>query len=77
MKIPENFKQKYSLSGESYNPKNVDAALSELFAVSGRLYKENADLKAELTALREQVKNAPAAAAEVDLSGLELTVSGL
>ena len=55
MKIPENFKQKYSLSGESYPSKNVDAALSELFAVSGRLYKENADLKAEIAALEEKL----------------------
>jgi len=77
MKIPENFKQKYSLSGESYSPKNVDAALSELFVVSGRLYKENSDLKAEIAALREEAKNAPSAEASLDLSGLELTVSGL
>ena len=63
MKIPENFKQKYQLKGESYPSANADAALSELFAVSGRLYKENADLKAEVAALREEAKNASPATA--------------
>jgi len=77
MKIPENFKQKYALKGDSYPSANADAALSELFSVSGRLYKENADLKAEVAALREASENAPAQIAEIDLSGLEHTVSGL
>ena len=77
MKIPENFKQKYKLKGESYPSANADAALSELFAVSGRLYKENADLKAEIAALREEVKNTPApeTAVSVDLSGIEALIS--
>ena len=78
MKIPENFKQKYQLKGESYPSANADAALSELFAVSGRLYKENADLKAEIARLREEAKNAaPAPAAEVDLSGVEALIASL
>lgn len=76
MKIPENFKQKYSLTGESYSPKNVDAALSELFSVSGRLYKENSDLKAEIARLREEA-DASKTSDALDISGLELTVSGL
>lgn len=72
MKIPDNFKKKYNLTGETYAPQNVEAALSELFSVSSRLYKENADLKAELASLREQVANPePAPAQAVDLSGIE------
>lgn len=79
MKIPENFKQKYQLKGESYPSANADAALSELFAVSGRLYKENADLKAEVAALREAAENAAPASvsAEVDLSGVEALIASL
>ncbi len=78
MKIPENFKKKYNLTGESYSPENVEAALSELFAVSSRLYKENADLKAELERLRAEAANAaPAPAPEVDLSGIESKLSEL
>lgn len=79
MKIPDNFKQKYHLKGDQYPSANADAALSELFAVSGRLYKENADLKAEVAALREAAENAAPAAvpAEVDLSGIEALISSL
>lgn len=78
MKIPENFKQKYSLKGDSYPAANADAALSELFAVSGRLYKENADLKAEVARLREEAANAKSTSADaMDISGLEQTVAGL
>lgn len=79
MKIPDNFKQKYSLKGDSYPAANADAALSELFAVSGRLYKENADLKAEVARLREEAERERPAATEqaVDLSGIEKLVSAL
>ena len=74
MKIPENFKQKYHLTGESYDPANVDAALSELFAVSSRLYKENADLKAEIARLQEESEAPAGAQPTVDLSGVEAMI---
>ena len=74
MKIPENFKQKYHLTGESYDPAKVDAALSELFAVSSRLYKENADLKAEVARLQETSEAPAGAQPTVDLSGVEAMI---
>ena len=74
MKIPENFKLKYHLTGDSYSPANVDAALSELFVVSSRLYKENADLKAELAHLQETRETPAQEQAGVDLSSIEAMI---
>ncbi len=48
MAIPNSFKEKYSLSGPSYPSERADAALSDLFAVSGRLYNDKCALKEEL-----------------------------
>ena len=70
MKIPENFKQKYNLIGDSYAPADVDAALSEVLAISAKLLKENSNLKAEVASLREELDGGRTEPTAVDLSGV-------
>ncbi len=52
MAIPQSFKEKYSLTGDEYEKRNVDLALSDLFSASTRLYADNAELRRQL----EEVK---------------------
>ena len=54
MAIPQSFKEKYSLTGDEYEKRNVDLALSDLFSASTRLYADNAELRRQLEELKKQ-----------------------
>lgn len=84
MAIPQSFKEKYSLTGESYEKRNVDLALSDLFAASTRLFADNSelrrqidDLKAERNSLAAQLREAKAAPAPAPLSESSTTIRKL
>lgn len=84
MAIPQSFKEKYSLTGENYEKRNVDLALSDLFAASTRLYADNAELrrqidalKAERNSLAAQLREAKSAPAPAPVSESSMTVRKL
>ena len=84
MAIPQSFKEKYSLTGEIYEKRNVDLALSDLFAASTRLYADNAELrrqidalKAERNSLAAQLREAKDAPAPAPVSESSMTVRKL
>ena len=77
MAIPQSFKEKYSLTGDEYEKRNVDLALSDRFAASTRLYADNAELrrqidtlKAERNSLASQLREAKSAPAPVSESSM-------
>ena len=84
MAIPQSFKEKYSLTGENYEKRKVDLALSDLFAASTRLYADNAELrrqidtlKAERNSLAAQLREAKAKPAPAPISESSATVKKL
>ena len=54
MAIPQSFREKYSLTGDVYEKKSVEAALSDLFGASTRLYADNAELRRQLESIKAE-----------------------